>query len=329
MALTSVSTGMVNNFSRKNIIINGNFDVWQRGTSQTSSGYGSADRWSNTHSGSTKTCSQQTFTIGQTAIPNNPKYFLRTVTTTANSTGNWVIQSQRIEDVTRFSGKTLTLSFWAKADANRNIATEFVQDFGTGGTPSDRVYALGVVTCALTTSWQKFTVTVTLPSVSGKTLGTTTISYLQLNLWFDGGSTYTDRNNSLGSQSGTFDIAQVQLEEGTAASNFEYRHPSEELQLCCRYYFQHTVAQQGTRFNFPITTISTTVARQSFVVPVPMRIPPTITIDNWSATGLGGQPTATSSSSYSISAIHAIYTGTFTSGMSGQCGVDIILNAEI
>ena len=65
----------------RNKLINGNFEIWQRATSQTSAGYGSADRWDNTHIGSTKTASRQSFTNGQTDVPGNPKYFHRTVVT--------------------------------------------------------------------------------------------------------------------------------------------------------------------------------------------------------------------------------------------------------
>lgn len=61
----------------RNKIINGDFDIWQRGVSQTSSGYGSADRWRNTHAGSTKTTSRQAFTFGQTDVPGNPTYYMR------------------------------------------------------------------------------------------------------------------------------------------------------------------------------------------------------------------------------------------------------------
>ncbi|MBE0437157.1 MAG: hypothetical protein IBX56_15300, partial [Methylomicrobium sp.] len=156
----------------KNKLINGNFDIWQRGSSQTSSGYGSDDRWYNSNGGTNKTHSLQNFALGQTDVPGNPPYFSRTVVNSVAGAGNFCHKFQRIEDVRTLAGQTATLSFWAKADANKNIALEFLQSFGAGGTPSDRINGIGVTTLALTTSWQKYTVTVAIPSIAGKVLGT-------------------------------------------------------------------------------------------------------------------------------------------------------------
>lgn len=223
---------------RKNVLINGNFDIWQRAGALTA-GTGSrycADRWGTFSINTTMTPSRQGFTIGQISVPNNPKYFHRTVVASVAAAGNYGNFAQLMEDVTLTSGKTLTLSFWAKVDAAKNIAIEFSQHFGTGGSPSTRITGIGVTTCALTTTFQQFTVTATMPSVSGKTLGTDGNSYLSINFWFDAGSTFNDRTNSLGQQSGTFDIAQVQIEQGSIATDFEQRSYGEELMLCQRYY---------------------------------------------------------------------------------------------
>lgn len=220
--------------SNRNKIINGNFDVWQRGTSG-SSGY-VADRWTTIVNGSTAAITQQAFTLGQTDVPNEPSYFHRTVVTSVAGVGNYATLIQRVESVRTLAGQTATLSFWAKADAAKNIAVEFYQDFGTGGSPSSAVSAIGVTTIALTTSWQKFTVTVAIPSISGKTAGTNGGSYLMLTFWLDAGSDFNARTNSLGQQSGTFDIAQVQLEAGDTATPFEVRSYGQELALCQRYY---------------------------------------------------------------------------------------------
>lgn len=232
------SFGDVSNSSLmfRNKIINGNFDIWQRGTSQTSAGYGSDDRWNNDHNGSTKTTSQQAFTVGQTDVPGNPRFWSRTVVTSAAGSGNYCVKSQRIEDARTCSAQTVTVSFWAKADASKNIAIEFLQYFGTGGSPSATVTGIGVTTYALTTSWQKFTITTTIPSVSGKTFGTNNDSYFSVAFWFDAGSSLNSRTNSLGQQSGTFDIAQVQLEAGPVATPFEQRPIGLELALCQRYF---------------------------------------------------------------------------------------------
>jgi hypothetical protein len=222
----------------RNKIINGNFDIWQRGTSQTSSGYGSADRWNNTHSGpSSKTASQGVFALGQTDVPDNPKYYLRTVFTSSGGNGDICLTLQNIEDVKTLAGQTAKLSFCARTTgSNKNIATEIIQYFGTGGSPSPSVLSIGTTTHTLTSSWQKFTTTVSIPSISGKTIGTDANDYLGLNFWFEAGANInSSRTNSLGNQSGTFDIAQVQLEEGTVATPFEHRPYGLELSLCQRY----------------------------------------------------------------------------------------------
>lgn len=218
----------------RNKLINGNFDIWQRGTSQTSSGYGSDDRWINTNLASTKTHSRQAFTPGQTDVPGNPRYFSRTVVSSVSNSGAAVLKQHLIEGVNTLAGKKATLSFWAKADASKSIAIEFCQNFGSGGSP----FATGIEVqkVALTTSWQKFEITVDIPSISGKTIGTDGRDWLECNFWFESGSVFNDRTDSLGQQSGTFDIAQVQLEEGSTASAFEQRPVGVETSLCERYY---------------------------------------------------------------------------------------------
>ena len=221
----------------KNYIINGNFNIWQRGTSQTSSGYGSDDRWVNANFGSTKTHSQIACTDTERALF-GAVYFSRTVVTSVANINNYALKVQYIEDITRLAGKTITISFWAKADSNKNIAVELQQIFGTGGSPSSGVTGIGSQLVALTTTWQKKTITLTVPSIIGKALGTDGIhtSSTALGFWLDAGSTYNTMTASLGQQSGTFDIAQVQLEVGSVATPFENRHYGLELSLCQRYY---------------------------------------------------------------------------------------------
>src|SRR5574343_522912 len=124
MSIQKIPTNMLSfdsgTFSFRNKIINGNFDIWQRGTSQTLSGYGSNDRWYNINNGSTKTNSRQSFTPGQTEVSNEPKYFFRTVVSSVVGVSNYCNSTQFIEDVRTLAGKTATLSFWAKADSSKN-----------------------------------------------------------------------------------------------------------------------------------------------------------------------------------------------------------------
>jgi hypothetical protein len=218
----------------RNKLINGDFSVWQRNITQTTSGYGSDDRWVNAHVGDLKTASRGTFALGQTAVPGNPKYFSNTIYAANPGAGNFVAKQQRIEGVQTFSGRNVRLSFWAKATAPVPIAMDFAQGFGTGGSPSATVSGIGAQQFNLTTSWQKFTATVAIPSISGKTLGVQNDT-LELTFWFSAGATYNSRTASLGQQTGEVQLALVQVEDGTLDTSFEFLPPAMTLMLCQRY----------------------------------------------------------------------------------------------
>jgi hypothetical protein len=234
---------------RRNYLINGNFDKWDYGTSQITSGYGSDSRWSNFSQGSTKTHSQVVCGDTERALF-NATYFSRTVVNSVAGASNYVFKWQPIENVALLSGKQVTLSFWAKADANKNIAIEFWQQPGSGGSPSATVYSIEAQQVPLTTTWQKKVITLTMPSIIGRTLGTDgpQTSSTVLAFWFDAGSDINGDTAGLGQQSGTFDIAQVKLEDGPIATNGWHPYDGEfggEIEACARYYESGSIRWWG------------------------------------------------------------------------------------
>jgi hypothetical protein len=73
-------------------------------------------------------------------------------------------------------------------------------------------------------------------------LGLTVNNYLGLVIFFDAGSDFNARTDSLGQQSGTFEIAQVQIEPGGVATPFEHRPIGTELALCQRYFYRPNIS---------------------------------------------------------------------------------------
>jgi hypothetical protein len=212
--------------SNRNLIINGAMQVAQRGTSFNSNNaidY-TVDRWGTFANGQITT-TQETFTAGQTAVPNEPTHYVRWNVTSYSSGDNFF---QKIEDVRTLAGQSATLSFYAKSDTDITTRPRFIQDFGSGGS-SDVVTTTD--TASITTSWQKFVITTAIPSISGKTIGTS--SYLEIEL-LRVTDTFT----------GQIDLAQVQLEVGEQATPFEHRSYGDELFSCQRYY-QRTQSFMG------------------------------------------------------------------------------------
>lgn len=224
--------------SGMNYISNANFHYAQRGTSHSTNGYGSIDRWRNVVAGSSITMERQSFVTGQTDVPESPKYFARAIVSSVVGVANYARFAQHIEYVDTLNGKEVTYSFWAKADALKDVSVEFRQVFGTGGSPSSEVQSLGVQKFSLTTAWQKFTHTFTLPDIQGKSIGTDGNDFLGMTFWFDAGSDFNGNTDNLGQQSGIFDIANVKLEQGSEATKFQLRNITldRELAHCQRYY---------------------------------------------------------------------------------------------
>lgn len=278
----------------KNKIINGGFDIWQRGTGasgtitpQNTISYANADRWGHySFSGDGGAGSgQQAFAIGQTAVPGNPRYFLRKNYSSAPGGGQANGVAQRIESLSRFSGKTMTLSFWAKSgDTNKNMTTECILYFGTGGSPTTTITGIGVSTAALTTSWQFYSTVIEFPDLSGLTLGTGFDDFMELRFWHGGGPSPSIRSNYLvltGNQ-GIFDLAQVQLEDGDVATDFEIRSREVEFYLCQRYY-QTFVSKWG------VINQNTTanVSQVSHPFMVPFRTTPSAAFSGTTQSGIG------------------------------------------
>jgi hypothetical protein len=242
----------------KNKFINGDCNINQRAFSSqtltTESSVYIVDRifGLNVVSGSS-TFSVQQFTPGSAPVAGyEAKQFIRAVSTGQSNIFSGTFFGQTIEDVRNFAGQTATVSFWAKAATGTpNVSFEFRQIFGTGGSPSATVEnAGGGQKFAISTSWVRYSMTITLPSVSGKTLGTNNNSMLECNIWVSAGSAFNSRTNSLGIQSNTFDIWGLQIEAGPTATQFTTATGTiqGELAACQRYYWRNIVWGIGIRY---------------------------------------------------------------------------------
>jgi hypothetical protein len=258
--------------SFKNKIINGGFNIWQRGTSFTPAAGNAAvystDRFLSQRdgTGATVTVSQQTFTPGTAPVDGyESQFFYRYAQTVAGTGATYTTMlSQYIEDVRTLAGQTATVSFWAKADTAKSIVVGFGQNFGAGGSSS--VFPSGS-SINVTTSWARYSVIFNIPNVLGKTIGTS--SYLQLYI------SQPTPNTTI-----TLDIWGVQVEKGSIATEFEQRFIGDELRMCERYL---QVWKDDNKALYSGHYWSATESLGTLNFRVSMRIPPTLTASSGTA----------------------------------------------
>ncbi len=261
----------------KNKILNSDMSVWQRSTSTTVNADGSyfaPDRFCSYYNagGATVTWSRQSFTAGTAPVAGYESAFFSRLSATSGSSTTEMGMTQRIEDVRTFAGQTVTFSAWIKTDSARSVKFFLGQYFGSGGSSSVTVLSTNVTT---STSWTRYSATVAVPSISGKTIGTN--SFLEAGIWL-----------TVGNASGTpsLDVWGIQLEAGSVATPFTTATGTiqGELAACQRYYWKTYL--QGTA---PATNTSTAIIHFSgstdangnvlstVFYPVTMRTTPTIT----------------------------------------------------
>jgi len=260
----------VGQLSNRNLIINGAMQVAQRGTSFTGDGY-SLDRIYHQLSGGTSTLTQETFALGS-ELEGFTKYAKQAVSTGNNYCG--IVY--KVEDVKSLPQGKATFSFYAKG--TNPAAGSFdlkILRMHNGSTTHDTLLD---TTVTLTSSWQRFTKTFDVGSLSGMSTPTAnSIIYISI--------------RQAGSDTGTaaweLNLTGLQLEVGSQASPFEHEPVGVTLSKCRRYFtssFQSIAPGNGSlgvsnRYYSPAWKHSATSNIVGSVnnFPVPMRTSPTMT----------------------------------------------------
>ena len=355
--------------SSKNLIINGAFQVAQRGTTSTSTVYQTVDRWMGLWGGTDENCTQAQVALTSSDTGPWAKGFTKAFQlTNGNQTGgagandyvelSTSLESQEIAnsgwDYTSTSGK-VALSFWVKS----SVAQNFYGRFKTvDGTAQNYPFETGALSA---NTWTKITKIIpgaaALEFANDNTTGlevyivpfqgTDRTGSVSLNTWAayaastktpDMTSTWYTTNDS------TFAITGVQLEVGDAATEFEHASYEDDLNRCRRYFWQAIKWSGSNNKGLGIGYMhGSSEVRCVVPFPVEMRAEPTIVSNDDSGswyfnTGSGSADVFNDWTLYSASTQFAVVRNTTdmsgTTAQAGLCAVELssaslAFNAEL
>ena len=257
-----------------NPVINGGFDIWQRGTSISlaastsfTNSFG-ADRWqSPTNTNQAATVTRQSIS-DSTNLPNIQYCGRYQRNSGQTGTGQWNIgMTMETSNSIPFAGKTITFSFYARAGANYSAASSALGVNMVYGTGTDQTIYSGLTNqtsiigtnATLTTTWQRFTYTASVASVA-----------TQLGFYFAFTPTGTAGANDW------FEVTGVQIDVGNVALPFRRSGGTiqGELAACQRYYYRNATAN-GSAYQATAIANGTTQAFCLVQLPVTMRTSPT------------------------------------------------------
>jgi len=298
----AVAVDVQNPRSFRNLIINGSCIVAQRGTSSTSTGNNSVDRFMTSATGLTLTTTQHDLTSSDTGPWEKgfkKSYHIQNTSVGSDNAANiagirYITEAQDIVNsgwIHTSSSSYITFSFWVKS----SLAGTYYAQVRTKDS-TNKVYAFPFTVSANT--WLK--VEKSIPGDSSIVINNDTGSGLDINIYTFYGTDGTDSGfttNSWASfnsssrtpnfaqnfnttSNATFEVTGVQLEVGSYATDFEHRSYGDELVRCMRYFIQYDRASSTDDGQTPV--ICNVVAGSSddcfgaMHLPVPMRAAPTI-----------------------------------------------------
>lgn len=260
-ATGNIATDATVGLGTKNLIINGDMRIAQRGTSSTSLGYYTVDRYYNNAVSTDQlaiTQSQSTDTPSTEGFSNSFKNEATTAESAIDADdlfnfANYTIEAQDCQHLKYGTANavTTTLSFWVKS----SVTGTYVVGLYIADSSRLRTFTY---TISSANTWEKKTITITGDTVgsinndNGAGIRLIWVGFAGSNWnstdssnWINYASTgwaYGHTATWGASTSDTFYLTGVQLEVGENATPFEYRMYSQELAMCQRYYKKY----QGT-----------------------------------------------------------------------------------
>ena len=339
------SAGQLGN---RNLIINGAMQVAQRGTSSTTSGFGSLDRWDCRHNGADEapTHSQHALTSSDTGPWEKGlrySYHMQN----GNQTGgagagdyNFIFQSIEAQNLAcsgweyTSTSSYITLSFWVKSSVAQNF-------YGYLRTLDGTAQSIPYETGALSANTWKY-VTVTFSGNSNITVDND--NNLGMRVYWSPfqGTDYTANSKTVGTWSpyvnaerhpdetstwwttndATFEITGVQLEVGSVATPFEHRSYGDEFLRCARYYQE----QQGGSdvFMYAAKAQGSTTADIGVGLVVPLRGSPTVTCSShrlFQSDAVAYTSSSTAPTVVQWDDAHSIHSATIALNAGGHSGI--------
>jgi len=297
MALSKVNPNFVSqNLGRRNLIINGDFKVAQRGTTFATAATGTmvSDRWSPLAS------TNPNQNIGYTRSTDAPKGFkystkldVSTAISSLASTDYYIFRHRGFEqqDIEHLNfgtsdAKEITLSFWVKSNKTGTMFAEWQMPTSSASIELAKPYTIDVAN-----TWEYKTITYPANTVHTSNAADNA-GGLYLYMWIAAGATYaggtlntswnnnsnrvTGITNYLDSTSNEIYFTGFQLEVGDTATPFEHRSYAEELALCQRYYYQIKQYENAGQYTFMIGAVGGTNTHFVVTNPQVMRAAPTV-----------------------------------------------------